>query len=130
LSSCAAIAIFGSALKNLLLGEVDVLQRVVKQIVQFFGSLAIYYLLLAPSTCVTARARLRSKASLGAKPLQGTVRLEYYLVELDEHQLERLTGKTLAAMFFFFSNRMGVAGLILVSLLLSIVLLYAPAASS
>jgi hypothetical protein len=40
-------------------------------------------------------------------------------------QRNRTLGGTLVGMFFFFSNRMGLAGSILVSLLLSVVLLYA-----
>ena len=40
-------------------------------------------------------------------------------------QRNRVLIRTLVGMFFFFSNRMGLAGSILVSLLLSVVLLYA-----
>ena len=40
-------------------------------------------------------------------------------------QRNRTLVGTLVGMFFFFSNRMGLAGSILVSLLLSVVLLYA-----
>lgn len=39
--------------------------------------------------------------------------------------LERVEHHKLNAMFLFFSNRMGVAGSILISILLSVVLLYA-----